>query len=241
MTQEHPPASRTDDKVLDGGQFLRLEQARPLVPTKPQSTGSRPTARPTKRSRSVFAFAGPSQQQNATQRRQGQAHTEHAAAQRSLIIAGVRRTHTLKSRQPQPILQIQSRLHCPSTETHTHTHANTLAHSDARTHNRAPSVIDAMVRHANNDSHAQKPPKAKGEVLHVTLEAAAYEELGIMPWFSYHVKLPVKPLPPVADRPHTKTQRLTVRPITGDDLEQFHRLRSFPEVQNHCKLNPSNT
>ncbi|KAF3769150.1 hypothetical protein M406DRAFT_63095 [Cryphonectria parasitica EP155] len=52
-----------------------------------------------------------------------------------------------------------------------------------------------------------------------------------MPWFNYRVKLPIKPLPSIAERPHIKTDRLIVRPIMPEDLETFHALRSEQETQ----------
>lgn len=88
----------------------------------------------------------------------------------------------------------------------------------------------------DNDNNHTKQPKMKAERIHLSIEA---EQLGIMPWFSYSVKLPVKPVPPVRERPHIQTTRLVVRPITIDDLEQFHDLRRRPEVQIHCKLSTS--
>lgn len=73
------------------------------------------------------------------------------------------------------------------------------------------------------------------ETLHIALGANAMGQL-IMPWINYMVQMPIKPMPPVPERPRIRTKRLLVRPITMDDLEPFHELRRQPETQNHCGL-----
>ncbi|RYP69818.1 hypothetical protein DL769_005170 [Monosporascus sp. CRB-8-3] len=42
--------------------------------------------------------------------------------------------------------------------------------------------------------------------------------------------LPARPLPPNAERPHIRTERLVIRPFTPDDLAGLHSLRAQPEV-----------
>ncbi|RYP54771.1 hypothetical protein DL768_000499 [Monosporascus sp. mg162] len=42
--------------------------------------------------------------------------------------------------------------------------------------------------------------------------------------------LPARPLPPNAERPHIRTERLVIRPFTPDDLAGLHSVRSQPEV-----------
>ncbi|RYP12835.1 hypothetical protein DL767_011060 [Monosporascus sp. MG133] len=42
--------------------------------------------------------------------------------------------------------------------------------------------------------------------------------------------LPARPLPPNAERPHIRTERLVIRPFTPDDLADLHSLRAQPEV-----------
>lgn len=67
----------------------------------------------------------------------------------------------------------------------------------------------------------------------VNLEADKYESLGVIPWFSYMVNFPERPLPPITQRPELATERLVIRPIVPTDLEAFHQLRSIPETQTH--------
>jgi RimJ/RimL family protein N-acetyltransferase len=71
--------------------------------------------------------------------------------------------------------------------------------------------------------------------LHIFLKQEEFESQGITPWFSYSVTQPQRPLPTLSDRPHIKTQRLIVRPLTEDDLDAFHELRSIPELQLRSK------
>lgn len=54
---------------------------------------------------------------------------------------------------------------------------------------------------------------------------------GVVPWFSYQVKLPVLPLPRISERPHIKTQHLLIRPLLPSDLNAFHKLRRRQETQ----------
>ncbi|RYO87288.1 hypothetical protein DL764_008876 [Monosporascus ibericus] len=42
--------------------------------------------------------------------------------------------------------------------------------------------------------------------------------------------LPARPLPPNAERPHIRTERLVIRSFTPDDLAGLHALRAQPEV-----------
>ncbi|KAJ4267558.1 hypothetical protein NW762_003666 [Fusarium torreyae] len=72
--------------------------------------------------------------------------------------------------------------------------------------------------------------------LQIQLKADDFQNLGVTPWFSYTVTLPERPLPPQSERPHIKTRRLLVRPITSDDLDGFHDLRRRPELQRCSKL-----
>jgi RimJ/RimL family protein N-acetyltransferase len=72
----------------------------------------------------------------------------------------------------------------------------------------------------------------KTNMVQVSLEYDDYEKLGVLPWFSYRIDLPERPLPPNADRPHFKTDRLLIRPFLSSDLEAFHALRSVAATQN---------
>ncbi|KAL4727088.1 hypothetical protein ACLX1H_005988 [Fusarium chlamydosporum] len=67
--------------------------------------------------------------------------------------------------------------------------------------------------------------------LQIQLKVQDFANLGVTPWFSYTVTLPERPLPSVRERPHIKTDRLIIRPITHDDLDGFYELRSKPELQ----------
>lgn len=67
----------------------------------------------------------------------------------------------------------------------------------------------------------------------VQFELEDYEKLNLLPWFSYKVNLPTRPMPSISERPHMKTNRLIVRPILPSDLEAFHELRRLPEAQDH--------
>jgi RimJ/RimL family protein N-acetyltransferase len=79
----------------------------------------------------------------------------------------------------------------------------------------------------------EKQPLGTLPQIKVQLEHEDYERLGLMPWFSYKVNLPIRPMPSVPERPHIKTKRLIVRPILPSDLEAFHELRRRPETQDH--------
>ncbi|KAK6840856.1 hypothetical protein PG987_001716 [Apiospora arundinis] len=65
------------------------------------------------------------------------------------------------------------------------------------------------------------------------LDHEEFEGRSMMPWFSYKVSMPLRPMPGLADRPHTKTPRLVLRPFVASDLPAFHDLRSRPETQHH--------
>lgn len=69
--------------------------------------------------------------------------------------------------------------------------------------------------------------------IQVDLDEEDVEKLSVIPWFSYRVNLPERPIPPVPERPHMKTQRLLIRPICASDLQQFHDLRQLSEIQIH--------
>lgn len=61
---------------------------------------------------------------------------------------------------------------------------------------------------------------------------AELDKVGILPWFSYSITLPLDPLPPIASRPPLETKNLIVRPLVPTDLEAFHKLRSDASAQN---------
>lgn len=71
--------------------------------------------------------------------------------------------------------------------------------------------------------------------VHVEIGPEEYERLRVTPWFNYRVNLPIKPIPGISKRPHIKTSRLFIRPITLEDLENFHTLRACAETQNCCE------
>ncbi|KAI1339683.1 acetyltransferase domain-containing protein [Xylariaceae sp. FL0016] len=83
----------------------------------------------------------------------------------------------------------------------------------------------------------EMPPLATAlsEIRRLSLGLAELESLGVVPWFSYTVNLPKRPLPFISDRPHLKTERLVLRPILPSDLEAFFELRQNPETQNQSK------
>lgn len=83
-----------------------------------------------------------------------------------------------------------------------------------------------------NDSPVSSPRSPK---LHLKLGFEAFHSLGVMPWFSYTVTLPARPLPSIAERPHIKTKRLVIRPILPADLDAFYELRRCAETQEHSK------
>lgn len=72
--------------------------------------------------------------------------------------------------------------------------------------------------------------------LELYLGLKEFTQLGLTPWFSFTTSLPVRPLPSLAERPHLKTERLVIRPITEEDLDAFYELRSIAETQEHSKL-----
>ncbi|KAF4984006.1 hypothetical protein FZEAL_711 [Fusarium zealandicum] len=72
-------------------------------------------------------------------------------------------------------------------------------------------------------------------VLNVRLQLDEYQGLAVTPWYSYSVLLPNRPLPNISKRPHIKTARLVVRPVTLDDLDGLHDLRQRPKLQLHSK------
>ncbi|KAK8097464.1 GNAT domain-containing protein [Apiospora sp. TS-2023a] len=63
------------------------------------------------------------------------------------------------------------------------------------------------------------------------LDNDEFEGRSMMPWFSYKVSMPVRPLPGLASREHVRTKRLVLRPFVASDLEAFHELRSREETQ----------
>ncbi|KAH8681116.1 GNAT domain-containing protein [Xylariales sp. PMI_506] len=70
----------------------------------------------------------------------------------------------------------------------------------------------------------------------ISLGHDEYEKLSMLPWFSYRVNLPVRPLPDLTERAPMRTERLLVRPIVPSDLEAFHELRRETETQIHSTL-----
>lgn len=72
--------------------------------------------------------------------------------------------------------------------------------------------------------------------LQIYLNVDEFQNQGVTPWFSYSVTLPENPLPSLTERPHIKTQRLVVRPLTEADLDAFHELRRLPELQLRSKI-----
>lgn len=73
-----------------------------------------------------------------------------------------------------------------------------------------------------------RPPTVK-----VNIEVDDYERLAVMPWYTFKVYLPVRPLPAVSDRPRIRTRRLVIRSILMSDLESFHILRRQSDTQIH--------
>lgn len=73
-------------------------------------------------------------------------------------------------------------------------------------------------------------------LISVDVKLEQYENLGMTPWFSYSINLPVRPFPELSERKEIKTERLILRPITLDDLDGFHELRRRPELQKNSKL-----
>lgn len=70
----------------------------------------------------------------------------------------------------------------------------------------------------------------------VNFDPEGWGKLGMMPWYSFRVKLPVRPLPAIVERPHVETTRLLIRPILMKDLEAFYDLRRRPETQLHSTI-----
>ncbi|KAF4465442.1 n- gnat [Fusarium albosuccineum] len=78
-------------------------------------------------------------------------------------------------------------------------------------------------------------PLQPAEPIQIQLNLDEFQQTGVTPWFSYSVTLPERPIPSLAERPPIKTQRLVLRPLTEDDLDAFHELRSLPELQLRSK------
>lgn len=83
---------------------------------------------------------------------------------------------------------------------------------------------------------SMSPLKAMLEGVKVNFDTDDWDRLGMMPWFSFKVKLPMRPLPRISERPHMKTRCLLIRPIQMSDLEGFYALRRQPETQNHSTI-----
>lgn len=77
------------------------------------------------------------------------------------------------------------------------------------------------------------PPPNMVAPVKISLEADQYEKLGVRPWFSYKVNMPIRPMPSASSRPHTMTKRLLIRPILPSDAEALHDLRRRPGTQNN--------
>ncbi|KAL4727115.1 hypothetical protein ACLX1H_006016 [Fusarium chlamydosporum] len=60
-----------------------------------------------------------------------------------------------------------------------------------------------------------------------------FQEMGMIPFFSYSVTLPERPIPGASERQPIETERLIIRPFTMKDLDAFHELRKIPELQTH--------
>lgn len=72
--------------------------------------------------------------------------------------------------------------------------------------------------------------------IHVSIELKDYDEIAVVPWFSFRSSMPESPLPPLEDRPNIKTDRLSIRPFTPDDLDALYELRQISEIQLHSKV-----
>lgn len=70
---------------------------------------------------------------------------------------------------------------------------------------------------------------APGAKLEYTKDELA--EVGIVPWFSYSITLPLDPLPSITARSSLETESLIVRPLLTTDLDAFHNLRCDADVQ----------
>lgn len=73
-----------------------------------------------------------------------------------------------------------------------------------------------------------EPPKTE-----LAFNQDNWEKVRITPWQTYKVRLPPRPLPPLAVRPHIRTKRLVIRPLLPSDLDAFYNLRRIPETQTH--------
>ncbi|KAK8043892.1 hypothetical protein PG994_012730 [Apiospora phragmitis] len=78
--------------------------------------------------------------------------------------------------------------------------------------------------------------QARPEPIKFALDNEEFEGRSMMPWFSYKVSMPVRPMPGLAERPHLRTKRLVLRPFVPSDLEAFHELRSREETQRGSML-----
>lgn len=72
--------------------------------------------------------------------------------------------------------------------------------------------------------------------LTVELTSKDYEELGMVPWFSYSSYLPIEPLPTMPERSQMQTSRLTLRPLLLSDLDSFVALRSKTDIQTNSPM-----
>jgi RimJ/RimL family protein N-acetyltransferase len=87
----------------------------------------------------------------------------------------------------------------------------------------------------HDDTMAQTMERLLPAALHVQLNIEDFQNLGMVPWFSYTVTLPERPLPEISQRPQIETKRLLIRPLRSSDLEGFWDLRRRPELQLHSK------
>ncbi|KAF5020532.1 hypothetical protein F66182_7431 [Fusarium sp. NRRL 66182] len=69
--------------------------------------------------------------------------------------------------------------------------------------------------------------------LEIYFNAEEWQNLGMVPWFSYSVTLPERPIPSTSERLSLETERLVIRPLAMKDLDAFDELRRLPEVQTH--------
>ncbi|KAK8126942.1 uncharacterized protein PG998_002701 [Apiospora kogelbergensis] len=68
----------------------------------------------------------------------------------------------------------------------------------------------------------------------VALDVDEFQGKSMVPWFSYRVSMPRRPMPGLADEARrAQTPRLVLRPFVAADLDAFHELRSRPETQRH--------
>lgn len=69
----------------------------------------------------------------------------------------------------------------------------------------------------------------------VQLRLEDFEGQSMVPWFSYRMRLPTRPIPSLSERPQISTKRLIVRPMLLSDLDGLHELRQRPELQDHSR------